>query len=118
MFDAPPKRSKRQWQAEAKIRVSKGECGSAVEADFTCRGLDVQTARDAVDEAVHAVRKGALNLLIGSVVAGIGVAVTIVSFFTALSTSDDGWFMLWCGPISCGGITGVVALCRLLTIRR
>ena len=112
-------RSKRQWEAEAKVRVSKGESGSDVEADFVKQGLAPQSAKAILDDAVHKVRSRATGLLIGSAAfAGLGLLVTVASYSAATSTPSGGTYWIWYGPIIAGGIAALVAMGRLLNIRR
>ena len=80
-------RSKRQWEATAKVRVSKGESGSDVEADFVKQGLDTQSAKEIIDSAICNVRSRAIRLLIGSTVfAGLRLFVTVGSYSAATSS--------------------------------
>jgi len=114
-----PNRSRRQWEAEAKVRVSKGESGSVVEADFVKQGLDSQSAKAIVEEALAGARSRATGLLIGSTAfAGLGLVVTVASYSAATSTLYGGTYWIWYGPIVAGGIAALVALGRLLKIRR
>lgn len=112
-------RSKRQWEAAAKVRISNGEPGSVVEADFVKQGLDPQFARAIIDDAVQKVRSRATSLLIGSIAfAGLGLFVTLASYSAATSGSLGGTYWIWYGPIIAGGIVALVALSRLLRVRR
>ena len=112
-------RSRRQWEAEARARVTKGESGTGIEADFLKQGLDPQSARTIVDEAIATARSRATGLLIGSAAfAGLGFIVTVGSYSAATSTPYGGTYFIWFGPIIAGGITALVALGRLLGIRR
>lgn len=113
---AIPSRSKRQWEASAKVRISNGEPGSVVEADFVKQGLDPQFAKEIIDDAVQKVRSRATGLLIGSIAfAGLGLLVTVASYSAA---SYDGTYWIWYGPIIAGCIVALVALSRLLRVRR
>jgi hypothetical protein len=112
-------RSRRQWEAVAKLRVFQGESGSAVEADFVRKGLDVQSAKAILDDAVEKVRSRATALLVGSIfVMGLGILVTLVSYSAARSSYSGGTYWIWYGPVIGGGILAVVALRRLLRARR
>ena len=112
-------RSKRQWEAAAKVRISKGEPGSIVEADFVKQGLDPQSAKTIIDDAVYNVRSRAIRLMIGSLAfAGLGLFVTVASYSAAMSGSTDGTYWIWYGPVIAGGIVALVALSRLLRVRR
>lgn len=115
-----PIRSKRQWEALAKLRISKGAPGSDVEADFVKQGLDPQSARAIVDETISSLRSSATGLLIGSAAfAGIGLIVTVASYSAATSRPyGGGTYWIWYGPVIAGGISALVALGRLLSIRR
>ena len=114
-----PNRSRRQWEAEARVRLSKGESGSVVEADFVTQGLDAQSAKAILDEAVRSARSRAAGLLIGSTAfAGLGLLVTVASYSAATSSSYGGTYWIWYGPIIVGGIAALVALGRLLSVRR
>ncbi|MGB2997667.1 MAG: hypothetical protein WBC59_03415 [Phycisphaerae bacterium] len=114
-----PSRSRRQWEAEARIRVTKGESGSSVEADFVKQGLDSQSAKTIADEAVANARSRATRLLIGSTAfAGLGLFVTVASYSAATSNPYGGPYWIWYGPIIAGGIAALVALGRLLNVRR
>jgi len=116
---AVPTRSKRQWEAAAKVRISKGDSGSVVEADFVKQGLDPQSAKAVLDEAVRNVRSRATRLLIGSTAfAGLGLFVTVASYSAATSSPYGGTYWIWFGPIIAGGIVALVALGRLLSVRR
>ena len=120
MSEAPvPKRSKRQWEAQAKVRISRYEAGSSVEADFVKQGLDRETARAIVDEAVRSARSRATTLLVGSTLfAGLGLLVTIASYSEAASSPSGGVYWIWYGPVIAGGIAALIALGRLSGIRR
>ena len=112
-------RSKRQWEAAAKTRISKGESGSVIEADFVKQGLDPQYAKAILDEAVRSVRSSATRLLVGSTAfAGLGLFVTVASYSAAASSSYGDTYWIWFGPIIAGGIVALVALGRLLGVRR
>jgi hypothetical protein len=114
-----PNRSRRQWEAAAKVRISKGESGSVVEADFVKQGLDPQSAKAIVDEAVAKVRSRATRLLIGSsAFAGLGLFVTLATYSTATSNPQGGIYIIWWGSIVAGGIGALVAVARLLRVRR
>ncbi len=114
-----PSRSRRQWEALAKLRISQGEPGSAVEADLVQQGLDAQSAKAILDEAIDSVRSRAKALLIGSLlVAGFGILVTLVSYSAARSSYAGGTYWVWYGPVIAGGILAVVALVRLARTRR
>ena len=114
-----PSRSKRQWEAEGKACVAKGKSGTEVEVDLVKQGLDTQAAKTIVDEAIASARSRATVLLIGSIAfAGLGFIVTVASYSAATSTSYGGTYFIWFGPIIVGGITALVALGRLLNIRR
>jgi hypothetical protein len=114
-----PARSRRQWEAVAKARISKGEPGTAVEADFAREGLDAQTARSLVDQAVSRARSRAAGLLIGSsAFAVLGLVVTIGSYSEAASSPGGGTYWIWYGPVIAGGIAAIIALVRLASIRR
>jgi len=102
-----PNRSRRQWEAEAKVRVSKGESGSVVESDFVKQGLESQSAKAIVDEAIAGARSRATGLLIGSAAfVGPGLLVTVASYSAATSTPYGGTYWIWYGPIVTGGIGG------------
>ena len=118
MSEAPvPNRSRRQWEAEAKVRISRGEVGSFVEADFIKQGLDADSARAIVDQVVRNARSRAAGLLIGSTLfAGLGLLVTIASYSAAASSGGIYW--IWYGPVVAGGIAALIALARLAGIRR
>jgi hypothetical protein len=115
----PINRSRRQWEAVARTRVSKGESGTAVEAEFVNQGLDVQSARAIVDEAVRVARSRAVRLLVGSAsFAALGLLVTVASYSAATSSPNGGEYLIWFGPIIVGGILSLVAVARLLNIER
>lgn len=114
-----PNRSRRQWEAQARVRVSRGETGSKVEADFVQQGLDSHSAKTILDEAVASARSRATRLLFGSAAfAGLGLIVTIGSYSAATSSHSGGTYWIWYGPIIAGAIAALVALGRLLNIRR
>lgn len=114
-----PVRSRRQWEAQARGRIVKGESGAAVEADFIQQGLDAQSAKAIVDNAIASARSRATGLLIGSAAfAGLGLIVTVGTYSAATSNPYGGSYFIWFGPIIAGGITALVALGRLLGIRR
>jgi hypothetical protein len=116
---APINRSKRQWVAVAKARVAKGEPGTSVESEFVTQGLDAPSAKEIVDEAVRGARSRATGWLVGSgLFAALGLFVTIASYFSATSGESDGTYWIWYGPIAAGGIVFLVALTKLLSIRR
>jgi len=112
-------RSRRQWEALAKTRLSKGEWGSAVEADFVRQGLDPLSARLILDEAVAYLRWRATRLLVGSaILAAVGLLVTVVSYCVANSSPSGGTCLIWYGPVISGVIASLIALRRLANIRR
>lgn len=111
-------RSRRQWVAAAKARVCKGEPGSAVETEFVKQGLDPQTAKLIIEEAIRNARSRATKLLIGSVsLAALGLFVTVVSYLEATTSPYGNTYWIWYGPILVGGIISLVALARLMRIR-
>jgi len=115
----PINRSRRQWEAVARTRVSKGESGRSVEAEFVKQGLDVQSARAIVDEAVRVARSRAVRLLVGSAsFAALGLFVTVASYSTATAGPSGGTYLIWYGPMIAGGILSLIALTRLLSIQR
>jgi hypothetical protein len=112
-------RSRRQWEALAKARLRKGEPGSALESEFVKEGLAPQIAKDVVEEAIRSARACAIGLLIGSAsFAALGVFVTVASYSATTSTPYGGTYLIWFGPVVCGGIVALVALARLMNIRR
>lgn len=114
-----PTRTRRQWEAATRVRISNGESASVVEADFVKQGLDPQTAKAILDDAVNDLRARAKRLLIGgAAVAGLGVFVTMASYSAATSGSNGGEYWLWYGPMIAGAIVVLVALGRLLSVRR
>jgi len=114
-----PMRSRRQWAAAARSRVAKGEAGSEIEAEFLREGLDPEQAKTIVDDAIGSVRSRATGLLVGSIAfAGLGLIVTVASYSAATSNPYGGTYFIWFGPVVVGGITALVALGRLLNIRR
>jgi len=116
---APITRSRRQWEAVARKRVSKGELGTSVETEFVKLGLDAQSVKAIVDEAVRSARSRTTGLLVGSAsFAALGLFVTIASYSSATSNPGGGTYWIWYGPIVAGGIVSLVALVKLLTIRR
>jgi hypothetical protein len=114
-----PTPSRRQLEAAARTRVSKGEVGTQVENDFMKQGLEPEIAKAIVDEAVRAARKRAVRLLVGSsAFAGLGLLVTAGSYSAATSSPYGGTYLIWYGPMIAGGIVALVALGRLLSVRR
>ena len=114
----PAQRSRRQWEATAKARVSKGEPGTGVEASFVNEGLDAPTAKAIVDAAVTKARTRAFALLgIGGAFAFLDLIVTIVSYAETRSSYGSTYFV-WYGPIICGIIGAIIGLVKLLSIRR
>ncbi len=112
-------RSRRQWEAYAKARISSSTAGSEVETDLIAEGLDPQSAREIVSSAMASLRARATKLLIGSLAfAACGLLVTIGSFSAASSGASGGEYFIWFGPVIAGGIAAVVALMRLLSIRK
>ncbi len=112
-------RSRRQWEALAKARLRKGEPGSAIESGFIEEGLAPQIAKELVEEAIRNARASAKKLLIGSsLFAALGLFVTVASYSAATSSPSDDIYLIWFGPIVCGGIVALVALARLMNIRR
>ena len=110
-------RSRQQWAAEAKSRISRRESGSQVEADFMRRGLDRRTAKAVVNEAVAKLRSRAFGLLIGSgAFAALALFVTLGSYSEA--KAHGGAYWIWYGPVVVGGIAALAALARLLSVRR
>lgn len=111
-------RSRRQWEAVAKARVSKGEAGISIEAEFVQQGLDAETAKATVGNAVRSARSHATGLLVGSAsFAVLGLLVTVGSYSAATSSPSGGTYLIWYGPIVVGGILSLVALGRLLRIK-
>jgi hypothetical protein len=104
----------RQWVAEASWRVSKGESGSGIQADFVKQGLEPQSAKTIVDEAIdNALSRATQMLICGGAFAGLGLIVTVVS----CSKEPSAPSFIWYGPIICGGLTAIVGLRRLRNIR-
>lgn len=109
----------RQWKAKARVRISKGEAGYSVEADFINQGLNPETAKTIIDEAVQNLRFRAIRLLVGStLLAGLGLLVSVASYSAATSSYSDGAYILWWGPIVSGSIMTIVALKRVLCVRK
>jgi hypothetical protein len=116
---AQPKRSRRQWEAMAKMRISKGESGSDIEKDFVRQGLDPQSSRVIVESAIRNRRSRAIALMIGgSAFAGLGLFVTLASYSAVASSYRGGTYWIWFGPIIAGSIAALVGLRRLLRARR
>ncbi len=112
-------RSRRQWEALARARLRKGERGTALEAEFTKEGLSPNIAKEIVEKAIQCARARAIKLMIGSAsFAALGLFVTVASYTAATSSSSDGTYWIWYGPIVVGGIVSLVALCQLMSIRR
>ena len=112
-------RTRRQWEALAKAQLRKGQPGSHVESEFVKEGLAPQIAKVVVEEAIRSARARATRLLIGSAsFAALGLFVTASSYSTATSRPYGGTYLIWFGPVVCGGIAALVALARLMNIRR
>ena len=114
-----PIRTRRQWEAVAKIRLSKGECGSEVETDFVKQGLDPQSAKAILDQAFRNVRSRAKALLIASsAFSGLGLIVTVASYYAAASSLSGGTYFIWYGAVIAGGTAALIAVARLIQVRR
>lgn len=112
-------RSRRQWEALAKGRLRKGEAGSDIESGFMSEGLAPLIAREVVEEAIRNARASATKLLIGSLLfAALGLFVTLATYSAATSSEEGGTYLIWFGPMVCGGIVALVALARLMKIQR
>jgi len=112
-------RSQRQWEAIARTRVWKGEPGGAIESEFVNQGLDAQTAKSIIDEAICNARSRATRLLIGSIsFAALGLFVTIATYSAATSNPYGGHYWIWFGPVIAGGIASLIAIGKLMNIRR
>jgi hypothetical protein len=103
----------------AHVRISKGEPGSVVEASFVDEGLDPVSARVLVDAAVDRARSRATTWLLGGLaLAGVGVAATAASYSEAAANPDAEAYWIWYGPIITGGVFAIMAIGRLVKIRR
>jgi len=100
--------------------VWKGEPGGTIEAEFVNQGLDAETAKLIVDEAISRARSRATRLLIGSAsFAALGLIVTISTYSAATSNPyGGGRYWIWFGPVITGGIASLIAIGKLLNIRR
>jgi hypothetical protein len=112
------KRSRRQWQAEARLRVAKGEAGSLIGETFVQQGLDPKSAEEIVCGAQAKARSRAIWLLVVCLsLAGLGILVTVASFANAAHLPEGGTYFIWFGPVIAGAAGALVAIGRLDKIR-
>jgi hypothetical protein len=110
-------RSRRQWEALAKSRLRRSEAAADVEDALVAEGLGREAAEEVVDSAIRRARASAIRLLIGGVAfAALGLIVTVASFFSAAVNGDGGTYLIWFGPVICGGIAALVGFVRLMSI--
>ena len=119
MIDATIRtRSKRQWEAEARARVIKGEPGSGDEADFVKQGLDPESSQDyrGRSRCQCAIRATGLLLGSGAARAGFDCDSGIILRSNVRPLRRNLFHLV--RSHHCRHITALVALGRLLNVRR
>lgn len=112
------RRSRRQWEAIVKAHLRKGKRVDVLQDALVSEGLDRESAEEIVDNAVRNARNSALKLLIGGgAFAGLGLMVTVATFLSAALSGDGHTYLIWFGPVLCGGIAALIGFVRLLSIR-
>ena len=104
----PQVRSPRQWQAHVRTQLEAGMPVGQVLAEMAAAGLPQQAAYGVVADVVGSMRKRALALVIGGIVAVlVGIAVTLGTMQAAreaAESSGSGMYLMWWGPIVFGAL--------------
>jgi hypothetical protein len=110
-------RSPRQWRAFIRRRIRKYQSPQAVWQDAVGQGLAAREADHYIDEELRAFRRGAVvAIIVGAVIAFLGLAVTVGSYAAAASGPRGGTFLVWWGPIVFGVLVVLFGFVRLLRI--
>lgn len=108
-----PTRSPRQWEAQIKSRLGKGEPAETIVADLVASEVSSEEAARLVQAAREARSSSALKLLIGGLgCAFLGLMVTVGTYSSA--SQSGGTYFIWYGPMIAGGIAALIAIFRMM----
>ena len=110
-------RSPRQWQAFIRRRIRQYASPHAVWQEAVDQGLPPPDAVHFIDQERRAFRVGAvIMIVVGAVMAILGLAVTVASYTAAAAGPRGGSFLIWWGPILFGAVVVLLGIVRLLRI--